>query len=138
MNIRYSRKLFENTFLLIRTKYTIDYSRVPALLESDLEEQHVRGGGPGGQATNKTANAVVLKHIPTGIVVKCHQDRSLQINRKRARSILLTKLDNLLNDENSVEAQIKAIEKVKSKAKDKKKEKLRSLKDEWKKRENLE
>ncbi|KAI4456025.1 putative peptide chain release factor c12orf65 [Holotrichia oblita] len=138
MYIRYSRKLFENSFLLIRTKYTIDYSRVPKLIESELEEQHVRGSGPGGQATNKTANAVILKHIPTGIVVKCHQDRSLHINKKRARSILLTKLDNFLNNENSIESQIKAIEKVKSTAKERKKEKIRILKDEWKKRENLE
>uniref|UniRef100_A0A3B5L4Y2 Prokaryotic-type class I peptide chain release factors domain-containing protein n=1 Tax=Xiphophorus couchianus TaxID=32473 RepID=A0A3B5L4Y2_9TELE len=33
--------------------------------------------GPGGQATNKTSNCVVLKFIPTWIVVKCHQTRSV-------------------------------------------------------------
>ncbi|XP_008071786.2 probable peptide chain release factor C12orf65 homolog, mitochondrial [Carlito syrichta] len=45
----------------------------PALLsldEKELEEQFVKGHGPGGQATNKTSNCVVLKHIPSGIVVK--------------------------------------------------------------------
>lgn len=45
----------------------------PALLsleESDLEEQFVKGHGPGGQATNKTSNCVVLKHVPSGLVVK--------------------------------------------------------------------
>lgn len=45
----------------------------PALLaldESELEEQFVKGHGPGGQATNKTSNCVVLKHIPSGLVVK--------------------------------------------------------------------
>lgn len=40
------------------------------LSEAELEEQFVRGDGPGGQATNKTNNCVVLKHIPSGIVVK--------------------------------------------------------------------
>lgn len=40
------------------------------LTEAELEEQFVRGDGPGGQATNKTNNCVVLKHIPSGIVVK--------------------------------------------------------------------
>lgn len=40
------------------------------LNEDDLEEQFVRGSGPGGQATNKTSNCVVLRHIPSGIVVK--------------------------------------------------------------------
>lgn len=43
---------------------------LPFLNEEDLEEQFVRGSGPGGQATNKTSNCVVLKHIPTGVVVK--------------------------------------------------------------------
>ncbi|KAE8292186.1 putative peptide chain release factor C12orf65-like protein, mitochondrial Precursor [Larimichthys crocea] len=65
----------------------------PVLNEDELEEQFVRGSGPGGQATNKTSNCVVLKHIPTGIVVKCHQTRSVDINRKRARDIMREKLD---------------------------------------------
>lgn len=47
-----------------------DLTDLPILNEDELEEQFVRGSGPGGQATNKTSNCVVLKHIPTGIVVK--------------------------------------------------------------------
>ncbi|XP_029018189.1 mitochondrial translation release factor in rescue [Betta splendens] len=70
-----------------------DLVDVPVLKEDELEEQFVRGSGPGGQATNKTSNCVVLKHIPTGIVVKCHQTRSVDINRKRAREILREKVD---------------------------------------------
>ncbi|XP_074494002.1 mitochondrial translation release factor in rescue [Sebastes fasciatus] len=65
----------------------------PVLNEDELEEQFVRGSGPGGQATNKTSNCVVLKHIPSGTVVKCHQTRSVDINRKRAREIMREKLD---------------------------------------------
>ena len=45
-------------------------SPYPPLDEEELEEQFVRGWGPGGQATNKTSNCVVLKHKPTGIVIK--------------------------------------------------------------------
>ncbi|CAH1375021.1 unnamed protein product [Tenebrio molitor] len=123
---------------IIRCKHTIDYSRVPKLVESELEEQHVRGSGPGGQATNKTSNCVVLKHVPTGVIVKCHETRSLDQNRKKAREHLVTRLDNLLNGDQSVEAQIKAIESRKKLVKDKKREKLNMLKVEWKKRENLE
>jgi protein subunit release factor A len=123
---------------LIRCKHTIDYSRVPKLVESELEEQHVRGSGPGGQATNKTSNCVVLKHVPTGVIVKCHETRSLDQNRKKAREHLVTRLDNLLNGDQSVEAQIKAIESRKKLVKDRKREKLNMLKIEWKKRENLE
>ncbi|RVE68272.1 hypothetical protein OJAV_G00089100 [Oryzias javanicus] len=70
-----------------------DLTDFPELVEDELEEQFVRGSGPGGQATNKTSNCVVLKHIPTGIVVKCHQTRSVDINRKRAREIMREKLD---------------------------------------------
>nr|XP_046243455.1 mitochondrial translation release factor in rescue [Scatophagus argus] len=70
-----------------------DLRDLPVLNEDDLEEQYVRGSGPGGQATNKTSNCVVLKHIPSGIVVKCHQTRSVEINRKRARDIMREKLD---------------------------------------------
>lgn len=47
-----------------------DLMDLPVLNEDELEEQFVRGSGPGGQATNKTSNCVVLKHIPSGIVVK--------------------------------------------------------------------
>jgi protein subunit release factor B len=123
---------------LIRCKHTIDYSRVPKLMDSELEEQHVRGSGPGGQATNKTSNCVVLKHVPTGVIVKCHETRSLDQNRKKAREHLVTRLDNLLNGDQSVDAQIKAIESRKKMVKDRKREKLNMLKVEWKKRENLE
>ncbi|XP_056148372.1 mitochondrial translation release factor in rescue [Lampris incognitus] len=71
------------------------------LNEDELDEQFVRGSGPGGQATNKTSNCVVLKHIPTGIVVKCHQTRSVEINRKRARDIMREKLDVEMKGEHS-------------------------------------
>uniref|UniRef100_A0A8C2VUV3 Mitochondrial translation release factor in rescue n=1 Tax=Chinchilla lanigera TaxID=34839 RepID=A0A8C2VUV3_CHILA len=76
----------------------------PALLpldESELEEQFVKGHGPGGQATNKTSNCVVLKHVPSGLVVKCHQTRSVDQNRKLARKILQEKVDVFYNGENS-------------------------------------
>jgi len=121
----------------IRTKLTLDYSKVPRLLEPEIREQFVRGSGPGGQAVNKTANCVVLKHIPTGIVVKCHESRSLDENRKKARQILISKLDNLINTEDSIEAQKKRVEDKKSTDKTRKRDKLNLLKAEWKQRENL-
>ena len=53
--------------------------------EQDLEESFVRGSGHGGQKVNKTNNCVYLKHLPTGIAVKCHVDRSRELNRFLAR-----------------------------------------------------
>ncbi|XP_044753456.1 mitochondrial translation release factor in rescue [Coccinella septempunctata] len=116
-----------------RLKVRIDYSRVPDLKDEELEEKFVRGSGPGGQKINKTASAVCLKHLPTGIVIKCHQSRSLVENRKTARTLLLNKLDNLLNGEHSVENQKKSIEAKKHLERIRRRNKLREIKEEWKK-----
>uniref|UniRef100_A0A7M4FHD8 Mitochondrial translation release factor in rescue n=2 Tax=Crocodylus porosus TaxID=8502 RepID=A0A7M4FHD8_CROPO len=94
-----------------------------ALSETELEEQFVRGSGPGGQATNKTNNCVVLKHIPSGIVVKCHQTRSVELNRKRARGILQEKVDLFYKGEDS------DVFKEKMEAGNKKQEKKRKAKE---------
>ncbi|KAA0716270.1 putative peptide chain release factor C12orf65 -like protein, mitochondrial [Triplophysa tibetana] len=93
------RQLFKWPFVLAAGKK--DHIDLPVLNEEDLEEQFVRGSGPGGQATNKTSNCVVLKHLPTGIVVKCHQTRSVNNNRKLARDILREKLEVEYNGEES-------------------------------------
>ncbi|KAF6209800.1 hypothetical protein GE061_015550 [Apolygus lucorum] len=107
----------------------VERSLVPVLNEDEIDEQFVKGSGPGGQNVNKRANCVVLRHIPSGIVVKCHESRLLETNRKLAREKLVTKLDNMLNGENSVENQIKAINEKKSSAAERKKNKLRDLKE---------
>lgn len=82
----------------------------------------MKGGGPGGQNVNKITNAVFLRHLPTGLWVKCHQQRSVEMNRKIARQLLGTKLDNFVNGEMSVEAQKARIEKEHN---EKNKEKIR-------------
>jgi len=69
--------------------------------EKDLYEDFVFGSGPGGQAVNKTKNAVFLKHIPTGIFVKCHETRSCDVNRQLARKYLAEKVDVHLHGEES-------------------------------------
>ncbi|XP_011877313.1 PREDICTED: probable peptide chain release factor C12orf65 homolog, mitochondrial [Vollenhovia emeryi] len=118
-------------------KRYLDYSNVPKLDEADLEEQFVRGSGPGGQATNKTNNAVLLRHKPTGLVVKCHETRSQWDNKKRAREILVTKLDNLLNKERSIEAQIRVLEEKQRARQDYKRRKLDEMKRAFREREGL-
>lgn len=117
-------------------KKKIDYSKVPQVNESDLKENFVRGSGPGGQATNKTNNCVVLTHIPTNIIVKHHGTRSLIKNREEARKILVNKLDEFYNKEMSVENQIKRLEKEQTLKQKSKHEKLKKLKEEFKKRLN--
>jgi len=63
--------------------------------EHELEEQFVRGSGPGGQAINKTNSSVSLTHLPTGIRVQAQPTRSREQNRIAARHILRDRLDAL-------------------------------------------
>ena len=68
---------------------------VLGIQENDLLEKFVRSSGKGGQKVNKTSTCVYLKHIPTGIEVKCMKDRSQSINRFLARRELLEKIEYL-------------------------------------------
>lgn len=58
---------------------------------------------------NKTSSAVQLKHLPTGIVIKCQETRSRSQNRKLAREHLAEKIDDFLNGENSRSAVVARI-----------------------------
>lgn len=62
--------------------------------EEDIVENFIRSSGPGGQNVNKTATCVYLKHLPTGLEVKCQRQRSQLLNRNLARHILLSKIEN--------------------------------------------
>ena len=64
--------------------------------ESDIVESFIRSSGPGGQNVNKVASAVYLKHIPTGIDVKCGRERSQALNRFLARRILVNKIETMM------------------------------------------
>jgi peptide chain release factor len=61
--------------------------------ENDLIEKFILGSGKGGQKINKTSSCVYLKHIPTGLEVKCQKDRSREMNRFFARRELCERLE---------------------------------------------
>ena len=61
--------------------------------EEELEERFIRSGGPGGQNVNKVSTCVVLRHRPSGLEVRCQQERSQALNRYLARRILLRRLE---------------------------------------------
>lgn len=63
--------------------------------EEEFRESFVRSSGPGGQKVNKTSSCVQLVHLPTGLSVKCQQERSQALNRFIARRLLLDRIERL-------------------------------------------
>ena len=75
--------------------------RVLGIREEDCIEKFILGSGSGGQKINKTSSCVYLKHIPTGIEIKCQRDRSRELNRYHARQELCERIDTLIFQEKS-------------------------------------
>ena len=97
--------------------------------EEDLRETFVRASGPGGQKVNKTSSCVVLMHIPTGLSVKCQQERSRELNRFFARRILLDRIERIQKGKASLQRQkIDRIRRQKRRRSKKAKEKVLRLK----------
>ena len=63
------------------------------VLRADVEERFVRGTGPGGQKINKTSSTVCVKHLPSGVEVRCQRERSQAANRETAWKELCGKLE---------------------------------------------
>ena len=80
------------------------------IAEEDIIERFVRSSGHGGQKVNKTSTCVYLKHIPTGIEVKCQRERSQSINRYLARRILVEKIEEMVSGRESEKRRL--IEKI--------------------------
>src|SRR5918993_699171 len=84
--------------------------QVLSVREQDIDEQFVRSSGAGGQNVNKVSSCVLLHHGPTGVRVKCQQERSQGLNRFLARRILLDKIEAKIRG--SVAAEEQRIEKI--------------------------
>ena len=82
--------------------------------DEDLEEQAIRSSGPGGQHVNKTSSAIRLRHIPTGIVVHCQQERSQHKNRATALKMLRARLARIEEEKREAEQAAKYNQKPKT------------------------
>jgi|WetSurMetagenome_2_1015567.scaffolds.fasta_scaffold306586_2 peptide chain release factor len=100
-----------------------------SIKETDIIERFVRSRGHGGQKVNKTSTCVYLKHIPTGLEVKCQKERSQALNRFLARRILMNKIQKMiLGKESDEQQQIEKLRRQKRKRSRKAKEKVLRLK----------
>jgi peptide chain release factor 2 len=66
--------------------------------EADLDITTTRSGGKGGQNVNKVETAVLMRHLPSGVFVRCSVERSQHKNRDRALQILKAKLYQIEED----------------------------------------
>ena len=93
--------------------------------EKDLVEKFIRSGGKGGQRLNKASTCVYLKHLPTGIEVKCQRERYQAVNRFLARKILADKIEaKILGEESEKQQRIEKIRRQKRKRSKRAKEKM--------------
>lgn len=103
--------LRHTSFVLVEVLPKIKEEDFP-IKSSDLEIETFKSSGPGGQYVNKRMTAVRIRHLPTGIVVCCQTERSLQQNKEKALEILRTKLYHLQKEKRKEE-----LEKIKGEKK---------------------
>ena len=82
---------FASVYAYPEVDNTIDIQVNP----SDTEWETFRSSGAGGQSVNKIESAVRLKHLPSGIIVECQQERSQLQNKEKAMNMLKSKLYQL-------------------------------------------
>lgn len=109
-----------------KNRWLAERMKALGVREEDIEEKFVRSSGSGGQKVNKTSTCVCLRHIPTGIEVKCMRERSQSLNRFLARRELVEKIAKTLGPISLVDTKMEKMKRRKVKRRKRSRLKYRS------------